>query len=219
MERRLAPLVGVLRMLLAFGLLASLPACATVVAGTTQDLAIDTEPSGASCDLKRGAALMATVPSTPAKVNVSRARSVDAIHLTCRKEGVGAAAATLASRFNGATVGNVIAGGLIGVLVDAASGANYDYPSRTLLVLVPPSFDSEAARDAYFTTAVQSIRDKAARDVKAVNDECRSSALAEACRLDIKSIEEARDKTLAHLESRRSAAVIAPASPGVTSRS
>ena len=48
--------------------------------------------------------------------------------MTCAKEGYQTATVSHAPSFGGATFGNIIAGGVIGVVVDAASGANYSYP-------------------------------------------------------------------------------------------
>ena len=56
--------------------------------------------------------------------------------MTCTKEGYQPATVAASSKFTGATFGNVIAGGLVGVAVDAASGANNRYPSEVKLDLV-----------------------------------------------------------------------------------
>ncbi len=58
------------------------------------------------------------------------------LNVACSKEGHRAATATASSRFTGTTFGNIIAGGLVGVAVDAASGANSRYPSEVRLDLV-----------------------------------------------------------------------------------
>ncbi len=40
-------------------------------------------------------------------------------------------------KFQGTTFGNIIAGGVTGMIVDAATGANYEYPSNVHLSLAP----------------------------------------------------------------------------------
>ena len=58
------------------------------------------------------------------------------LNVTCTKEGYQPATVAASSKFTGATFGNVIAGGFVGVAVDAASGANNRYPSEVKLDLV-----------------------------------------------------------------------------------
>ncbi len=82
-------------------LVALLPACATVIEGTSDTVTLSTTTAGA----------------------------------TCTKEGYQPATIAASSRFTGSTFGNVIAGGVIGVVVDAASGANNRYLSDVRLDL------------------------------------------------------------------------------------
>lgn len=57
--------------------------------------------------------------------------------VTCKKEGYQDAVITVPAEFNAVTAGNILAGGLIGVGVDAASGANYGYAENTEVPLIP----------------------------------------------------------------------------------
>lgn len=66
------------------------------------------------------------------------------LNVICRKDGYEDAQTIIATKFGGATAANIIAGGIIGVGVDAASGANYSYADTTLVpmrlkVLAPVS--------------------------------------------------------------------------------
>jgi len=56
-------------------------------------------------------------------------KSKNDLSVTCDKEGFKSASIVQSPTFSGATFGNIIAGGVIGVIVDAASGANYTYPA------------------------------------------------------------------------------------------
>ena len=79
-------------------MLALLPACATIVNGSSQNVTVVTVPS-----------------------------------------------------FGPATFGNIIAGGVIGVVVDAASGANYSYPENVRLDLaanIVPGLPPVALQDS-----------------------------------------------------------------------
>jgi len=57
--------------------------------------------------------------------------------VTCTKAGFQDAVVTVPAKFNAVTAGNILAGGLIGIGVDAASGANYGYAETTEVPLVP----------------------------------------------------------------------------------
>jgi hypothetical protein len=112
----------------------ALSGCATIIKGTTQSISVNTASvTGAQCTLTSSEGTWYVV--TPGTVVVHKTKhDIDA---TCRKAGYRDANATIPSHFNGATVGNVLLGGLIGVGVDAASGANYNYPDDTQIVMAP----------------------------------------------------------------------------------
>ena len=99
--------------------------CATIVEGTTQSIAVTSSPvSGANCVLTSSQGTYYV--TTPGNVTVHKTKNDLAV--VCKHDGYQDATTTIRNHFNGATVGNVIAGGGIGILVDAASGANYNYP-------------------------------------------------------------------------------------------
>ena len=115
-------------------LVALLPACATVVEGTSDTVTLSTTPAGATCTVDRDGERVGAVSATPASLRLSKSRHD--LNVTCTKEGYQPATATASSRFTGATLGNVLVGGVIGVVVDAASGANNRYPSDVRIDLV-----------------------------------------------------------------------------------
>jgi hypothetical protein len=121
--------------LLACASLVALGGCATVIKGTTQDIAVETNPPGATCTVSRNGAQIATLSATPGKVQVSRDKSP--IMVSCAKapELAAPVSQTVESKFNGATFGNILAGGVIGVVVDASTGANYTYPEQVMVSL------------------------------------------------------------------------------------
>jgi len=107
--------------------LALLGACATLVNGTSQTVTVSTTPPAASCTLDRMGARVGAISATPGSVHLDKSKND--LSVTCSKEGFQTASVAHASSFSGATFGNIIAGGVIGVIVDAASGANYSYPA------------------------------------------------------------------------------------------
>ncbi len=106
--------------------LAMLSACATLVNGSSQNVTVSTNPPGASCTLDRIGARVGAIPATPGSVRLDKSKND--LSVTCAKDGYQTATVSRAPSFGGATFGNIIAGGVIGVVVDAASGANYSYP-------------------------------------------------------------------------------------------
>jgi len=120
-----------------------LSGCATIVQGSTQTVSVNTRPEdGAKCELKNSQGTWYL--TSPGSVTVHKTKTD--LQISCRKDGVGKGSAIAKATFGGTTFGNVIAGGLIGVAVDAASGANFYYPSPVLVTLtadgapvVPPA--------------------------------------------------------------------------------
>jgi hypothetical protein len=117
--------------------------CATVVSGTSQTIAITTPPAtGAICTLTGGDGEHAQV-STPGVVTVPRSKND--LLIDCKKPGWKEATGTIPSHFAGATLGNVLIGGVVGVGIDAASGAANHY-SRAFRV--PMTKDDKQPKQA-----------------------------------------------------------------------
>ena len=117
----------------ALALIALLPACATIVEGTSDNVTLSTNPAGATCTIDRNGERVGAVSTTPGSVRIDKSRHD--LLVACTKDGYQPATTTAASRFTGTTFGNVIVGGLVGVVVDAASGANNQYPTEVKLDL------------------------------------------------------------------------------------
>ena len=112
-----------------------LSGCATVVGGTSQVVSISTAPEGAACKVERGGAIIGMVPSTPGLVQLSK--GMHDLSVSCSKPGYDTATARAGSSFNGYTFGNLIIGGAIGIVVDVATGANFDYPPLVDVAMNP----------------------------------------------------------------------------------
>ncbi len=114
---------------------AFLAGCATITKGTTQTVAVDTPGvPGASCTLSsEGISTMTLV--TPATVTVDKSRH--AINIRCKKECYQDGIAIAASNTETMTAGNVLVGGVVGLGVDAASGAMNKYNEQNVVAMVP----------------------------------------------------------------------------------
>lgn len=108
-------------------------ACASITTGTTQSVAVDTNPQGASCVISRDGAQIARVPVTPGVVTVDK--SSRALEVRCTRPGHADGVAVVPSSVQGMTAGNILAGGLVGVAVDAGTGAMHQYPQAVTVTL------------------------------------------------------------------------------------
>jgi hypothetical protein len=123
------------RLLLCLIACLAVSACATVIEGTTDTITVSTAPPGARCDVAREGNTLGTVADTPGSLNISK--SMYALNVTCNKTGHGTANALVVPNARATTFGNAILGGVIGVVVDMSTGANYRYPRVVDLRLVP----------------------------------------------------------------------------------
>jgi len=97
--------------------LGMLQGCATIIHGTTQDVAITTDPSGAELVVDGRERYR-----SPAKITMKRKED----HIVeVNKGGFQKETVNIKSVLSGAVAGNIIAGGLIGWGVDAVSGGQY----------------------------------------------------------------------------------------------
>jgi hypothetical protein len=109
----------------------ALQGCASIVSGTTQPLSVETRGAdgvavaGASCKLSNDKGKWFV--NTPGSVSVSR--SFNDMIVDCSKEKYAPGVSVVKSTTKAMAAGNILFGGVIGVGVDIASGAAYDYPN------------------------------------------------------------------------------------------
>jgi hypothetical protein len=129
--------IGRIAAVMALGIAAA--GCATIIRGTKQEFAIVSQPPSATATLSTGQTCI-----TPCNLKLPRK---DAFDVTLTLDGYEPATAHVNSGWSrGGTqtfvVGNIIAGGLIGMGVDASNGATRDLTpnpvSVTLTPIVPP---------------------------------------------------------------------------------
>jgi hypothetical protein len=109
--------------------------CATITKGTTQAITLDTPGApGANCTLV-SEAIGTKVVQTPATLTLDKAQS--SISVTCRKECYQDGIGIIASNTESMTAGNLLVGGVIGLGVDAVSGAMNKYNANNQIAMVP----------------------------------------------------------------------------------
>lgn len=115
--------------------LAALAGCATIVKGTTQLVSVATPGvPGATCTLSNAAIGTKTLV-TPAQITLDK--SSENIAVTCRKECYQDAVGVIASATEVMTAGNILVGGVVGLGVDAATGAMNKYTPENQFTMVP----------------------------------------------------------------------------------
>ncbi|MGE5200889.1 MAG: hypothetical protein ACM3O6_02375, partial [Acidobacteriota bacterium] len=107
-----------------------------------QKLTINTDPPGADCTLTQTGMTIGHVNPTPGVVEVRRGG--DTLQVSCVKEGYGDAASLNRPGLEAMTFGNILIGGVVGIVVDAASGANRKYDSVMNIPLAPTSANRPA---------------------------------------------------------------------------
>lgn len=103
----------------------TLVGCATITRGTSQVVAITTPAvPGATCTLT-SASIATQTAVTPATATLQKGREHIAVHCSkeCYQDGTG----IIASSMEGMAAGNLLLGGVVGLGVDAASGAMNSY--------------------------------------------------------------------------------------------
>jgi len=127
---------------------AILSGCATLTTSSSQNVTLGTEPPGATCTFKREDQVIGIVNPTPGSINVSKSHA--AIDVICVREGFLDAVGTVGSKFQAMTFGNIVFGGIIGIVVDAASGATAEYEPTITIRLTPAEFASAEVRNKFF---------------------------------------------------------------------
>jgi hypothetical protein len=101
--------------------------CASIVNGQNQPVSVQTVPvKGATCTLENNKGKW-YVPATPATVVVHK--SFKDLNVKCEKKGLPVTEKKIVSKATPMVAGNILFGGLIGVGVDVADGAAFDYPN------------------------------------------------------------------------------------------
>ena len=111
--------------------------CATIVKGTTQQIPVASEPTGARVSVDGSAA-----GTTPTAVTLSR--KINHI-VTIEKEGYQSESVAITKSMSAAVAGNIIAGGFVGWGVDAMTGAQYNLNPSTISVRLQPTAEAKVA--------------------------------------------------------------------------
>jgi hypothetical protein len=187
---------------------AQLTGCATLVKGSSQSVIVSTDPPGAVCTLSRRGKEIAVVNPTPGTVTVDKSK--DAVAVSCNRAGYLESAGTITSQFQPMTFGNILFGGLVGVAIDAGSGAMSEYEPRVTLTLIPAEFPSAAARDTFFDRLRSEFLTQSDEVMQRIKQKCSGSA----CDSQLKAAASAKEAKLAEIETKRLLAKVGSSTGG-----
>lgn len=121
------------RALMLVGVALSLPACATITRGSSQEFTVESTPPGARVSTSNGF----QCDATPCTFRMPRK---DAFRATVSMDGYVSQEHQVSSGISGGgavgLAGNVVFGGIIGGVVDASSGAMNDLTPNPLVVIL-----------------------------------------------------------------------------------
>lgn len=112
--------------------------CATIVSGKTQDVMIRSNPSGATVKIDE-----IISGTTPMVANLVRKKR-HAISIS--KKGYQEISRSTTRGFNGWYLGNIILGGIIGLITDPITGAMYDVEPSEINVSLPEEKGAQIAK-------------------------------------------------------------------------
>jgi hypothetical protein len=126
-----------IKLLLAAAIATPCLGCASVTRGTTENISIATTPAGATAEVSGLDTPMACL--TPCVVQAKRSADIT---VTINKEGYEPLTIPLTKEIPGTGAagfaGNLLAGGLIGMGVDAVTGAAQDHKPNPVIVTLQP---------------------------------------------------------------------------------
>ena len=176
---------------------------ATLVKSSSQSVIVTTEPTGAICTLTRRGKEIAIVNPTPGTITLDKSRA--AVDVSCSKAGYLESVGTVGSEFQAMTFGNILFGGLIGVAIDAGSGAMSQYATSVAVTLIPAEFRSDAERDAFFDKMWMAFVEQSDQVVGRIRQRCQGSG----CNSRLEAAASTREAKRAEIEAKRRLAKVA----------
>lgn len=103
--------------------------CASIVTGSSDTIRIDSVPQGAAFTTNAG-----HQGRTPAEITISDKLLLT---VTCKQEGYESATVTLPSRMSGWFLGNLLLGGIVGIILDLVSGNWRTHDEEIVIQMTP----------------------------------------------------------------------------------
>lgn len=103
--------------------------CATIISGTKQDISVNSTPASASVTVKTVGGVGVFTGTTPATCKLERKREYI---VYVRLDGFQEQQIQVSHSFNAWVVGNLVCGGVLGLVIDAVTGAMWNLEPQTI---------------------------------------------------------------------------------------
>ncbi len=118
--------------------------CATIIKGTSQDISINSNPTKANVVIKTTGGVEVFTGLTPTTTKLSKKKEYN---VTISLEGYKETTVQITQSFEAWTIGNLLCGGVIGLIVDAVNGAMWKLePDQIMVSLVTASNEGGESR-------------------------------------------------------------------------
>ena len=177
--------------------------CASIVSDDDSTTYFETDPEKARCvlhgqDFRR-------VVETP--TSMSLPSEAAPITVACKADGYRETAEVLDTSMDGWILGNIIFGGVVGAVVDAARGAGQKFSPRFMIVLEPSTFSTGAERDDWYDRRRRLVVEWA-RVISQAETQCSDDTVDDACEDRVKELRVKRDAEPKQLEDHRGRAQV-----------
>jgi len=120
--------------------------CASLMHGTKQDISITSSPEAADVQVKTAGGVVAFTGQTPATVKLARKDEYDVfINLAGYQEST----VHINKEFDSIYLGNILCGGIIGLIIDASNGAMYNLAPEVINVTLVTALIDKDTKETY----------------------------------------------------------------------
>ena len=144
------------------------------------------------------------VITTPA--NLTLPAKAAPIAISCNIDGYHTGIERIDTKMDGWTFGNILFGGVIGVIVDASTKAGHKYPENVVVTLYRKTFTTQEELDAWYDKQEKDINDKIDSQIS----ENKAKSDTETAEKKNKKLEILREEQLGKVKNLRSASIVAP---------
>jgi hypothetical protein len=199
--------------LLAIILLGALAAgCATATSDPESTTRIESDPSGATCTLDNDRGFRKEIV-TPASVVLHR--DLAPLSIACSAPGHASVREEFKMDGNAMVLGNILIGGIIGIAVDAASGAAQKFPDQASILLDPSEFETARSRDEWYEKRKIRLEQAYQYRLSTLDAEDNACKFNYRCNDALEELAEKRQSDLAKLDKMREIATVRTASTAV----
>lgn len=139
-------------------LTSSISGCASIVSKSNWPVTVQSNPSGAKCVIAKENGVQLHTGETPMTITLDSSSGYfqsSKFRVTCKKEGYQDSASEFSSHLNGWYAGNIIFGGLLGILiVDPATGAMWRLSETQVVNLAQNSIPTPVVAPTVTTAPV-----------------------------------------------------------------